>query len=97
MEIPASLTLRESDYLKTFGLYFITSALGGMLAGAAAGHLLRLIVGRPDSANLITLGYISVITSLIAALVASYYCFRWCLSRLWKRKAADFFQSNMPL
>lgn len=81
--------LQESDYVRTWALYFICSAIGSALAGAVTGGITGAVIGiagvspRSDAREFMIT---TTIAGFLGGLPVSYFFFRLSVSRLWKRK-----------
>lgn len=74
-------TVTEYDYLKTWALYALCTALGGFVAGAIAGGVVGAVLGASGSSR----GSITIASGLagfIASLPVSYFFFRFFVSRM---------------
>ena len=90
--------LQESDYVRTWALFFICSAIGSALAGAVGGGIAGAVLGiagitpRGDPKEFMI---ITTIAGFLAGLPVSYFFFRLSVSRLWKRKQHEAAQAAL--
>lgn len=77
--------LKETDYIKTWGLFVICATVGGFIAGAIAGAVVGAalgVAGVPIRAIRLMSGG----AGFIAGLPISYLCFRLFVSQFIVRK-----------
>lgn len=75
-----STSLKESDYIKVWAIFFVIAFVGGTVAGAIVGGIAGGILGALGSPPRV----ISVISGLLGFLVSipiSYFSFRFAITK----------------
>jgi hypothetical protein len=75
-----STSLKETDYLKTWAIFFALAFVGGMVAGALIGAIVGGILGGMGASHK-TIAMLAGGFGFLVSLPISYFCFRFAVTK----------------
>jgi hypothetical protein len=91
-----STTLKETDYLKTWAIFFVLAFVGGTVAGALIGGVAGGIMGGMGASRK-TISLLAGILGFLVSMPISYLCFRFAVTKFLLPKITPPAPNVVPL